>query len=537
VDALKAAGSVIGGLTILAALLFLGGVFILGAEMVSEKALPFFETATVLAIVFCAIILLPLSIFRATRIVSVWGFFIASYLFGVYTWMVSFLVTFSLWGAGGVIVGLSLAGVGIFPLAIIASATHALWSTAGDIIFAITITYGARLFSFYLATTFDRSEAKGSTIRRSLGWVAALIIVGVLFTITHNIIALVVNQTDSGYLNIAGAPVDKALNVTIDKDVHFTATSGWTIYLNGIIDADAAKRFEDYVTNNHVPPTSLVIIDSSGGNLMQGIELGKSIRAHDFLTDVGRQNSSPPKPFDYTTGECYSACTLAYVGGHFRFLKDGSRFGIHRFSSPDPTQGNEDIAQITSATIVDYLKSMDIDTDFFSLSTQASPEDILEPTLSVLQKLRVVNGGFDEPKWTVESYNGSVYLKGERNTVYGINKFILACGDRSKVILYVIADPQGHDKEMFSFHAHSLVIDDQYLAHLHPITEEILNGWYNVRYVLTNEQIKIIRRAKTVGVVFQSSYGAPIFLGFNRMPFAEGAEKLDGLLKLCGVKH
>jgi len=148
---------VIGGLAILAALVFVGGVFILGAEAVSEKALPFFGIATVLAIVFCLVIFLPLSIFRATRIVPIWGFFIASYVFGVYTWMFSFLVTFSLWGVGGVFVGLCLAGIGIFPLAIIAAALHALWSTVGNLAFGIVITCGTRIFSFYLATTLDRA--------------------------------------------------------------------------------------------------------------------------------------------------------------------------------------------------------------------------------------------------------------------------------------------------------------------------------------------------------------------------------------------
>ncbi len=147
----------IGGLAILAALVFVGGVFILGAEAVSEKALPFFGIATVLAIVFCLVIFLPLSIFRATRIVPIWGIFIASYVFGVYTWMFSFLVTFSLWGVGGVFVGLCLAGIGIFPLAIIAAALHALWSTVGNLAFGIVITCGTRIFSFYLATTLDRA--------------------------------------------------------------------------------------------------------------------------------------------------------------------------------------------------------------------------------------------------------------------------------------------------------------------------------------------------------------------------------------------
>jgi hypothetical protein len=540
-EALKAAGSVIGGLAIFAALTFIGVVFIIGADTVSDKALPLFTMATVLATVFCVIILLPLSIFRATRIVSVWGFFIASYVFVVYTWMLSFLVTYSLWGAGGVFVGLCLVGIGILPLAIIAAAIHALWLTVADLLLCIVITYGTRMFAIYLAATLERAEAKEATRPFSFVKFAStsfviLLIVGVILTAAHKIMSFQASQDDDDHLSIAGASADKELNVTIDKDVHFTTESGWTIYLGGIIDVRAARRFEDFVTNNHVPPSALVVIDSPGGDLMQGLELGKSIRAHDFLTDVGRPNANPPLPFDYTAGECYSACTLAYIGGHFGFLKEGSRFGVHRFASLNPAQGDEDAAQITSATIVEYLKSMNIDTDFFSLSTQASPEEIFEPSLSVLQKLQVVNGGFEEPKWTIESNNGAIYLKGERDTIFGFNKFIVEYEERAKTSLLIIVDPQCHDKEIMLLRAHSLVIDDRDVVRVSQKSKEIVNGWFNVTYTLTNEQVQMIRRAKTVGVVFQSSYGAPIFLGFNNMPFADAAQKLDGILKLSGVQ-
>jgi hypothetical protein len=158
VETLKAAGYVIGGMAIFAGLAFLSAVFILGAETVSEKALPFSDIATVLALVVCVAILLPLSAFRATRIVSVWGFLIASFVFGLDIWMYSFIITFSLWGPGGVIIGLCLVGIGIVPLALIAATTHLLWPTVGNIVFGISATYGARIFSFYLADTLDRAQ-------------------------------------------------------------------------------------------------------------------------------------------------------------------------------------------------------------------------------------------------------------------------------------------------------------------------------------------------------------------------------------------
>jgi hypothetical protein len=58
---------------------------------------------------------------------------------------------------------------------------------------------------------------------------------------------------------------------------------------------------------------------------------------------------------------------------------------------------------------------------------------------------------------------------------------------------------------------------------------------FNADYVLTAEQLNAIRNAKSVGVIVQGGYGAPAFLGFNNMPFDEGAQKLTGLLNICGI--
>ena len=49
-----------------------------------------------------------------------------------------------------------------------------------------------------------------------------------------------------------------------------------------------------------------------------------------------------------------------------------------------------------------------------------------------------------EAKMDNESNGGVVYLKGERDTVYGINKYILMC-NTSKMILHVVFDPQRRD--------------------------------------------------------------------------------------------
>jgi len=323
--------------------------------------------------------------------------------------------------------------------------------------------------------------------------------------------------------------------VGVKEDPAYEAILGdaWTLYLDDEIDAYAAKRLEGFIISNRVPRRSWVILNSPGGSLFGGIELGKIIRKYDLRTDVGKQKTAQPRPLEYNIGGCYSACTLAYVGGTFRYLKSGSHFGIHRFAFAVPEKRETDLAQMASASIVAYLRSMDIDSELFTLSTEAGPSEIYEPSIDILEKLNVVNSGVTKPKWTMESKGGVIYLKGERYTVYGINKYILMC-NTSKMILHVIFDPQRRNSWVLSAQAHSLVIDDHETP-ISPVMKFITNGWFNAEYVLSPEQVISIRRAKTLGLIVQAAYGAPVFLGFNRLPFGDGAVKLDGLMNSCGI--
>ncbi len=207
-----------------------------------------------------------------------------------------------------------------------------------------------------------------------------------------------------------------------------------TLYLDGTIDPDAGKRLEDYVIANGVPRESWAILNSPGGSLYGGMELGKVIRKYGLRTDVGQPKNEPPQILSYEAGGCYSACTLAYTGGEFRYLTSGSHFGIHRFAFTQTQKNESDVAQIASASIVEYIRSMKVDPDLFSLSTTASPTEIYEPPIADLKRLNVVNSGFTEPVWTMESNNGVVYLKGQRDTVYGINKFLLICEKPPKIV-------------------------------------------------------------------------------------------------------
>lgn len=307
--------------------------------------------------------------------------------------------------------------------------------------------------------------------------------------------------------------------------------SAWHMYLDGPIDANAAKRLEAYIERNRVPTMSHVVLNSPGGNLVGGMLLGRVIRKHGLNTSVGKRKPAAKEAWESSPGVCFSACALAYVGGKFRYLSSSSRYGVHRFYFSKNEAADADLAQVVSAAIVNYLREMGIDTDLFELSTRAGKNEIFEPSKIDLEQLKVVNNGFPEPTWTVESVQGQLYLKGERETSFGMNKFISFCADK-RLVLYAIIDPQGRDDEVMAMQAHTLVIDDNYFK-VSPSDKRIHNRWLHIYLTLSPEQVRLLRNASKVGVIAQWAYGAPVFLGFQSMPFTQGREKFIGLANAC----
>ena len=57
-----------------------------------------------------------------------------------------------------VFIGLFLAGIGVVPIAIIATAIEGEWTVVGELIFLILLTYGSRYFGFKLAERADELE-------------------------------------------------------------------------------------------------------------------------------------------------------------------------------------------------------------------------------------------------------------------------------------------------------------------------------------------------------------------------------------------
>ncbi len=134
----------------------LAGAFLLGATWLSLKAIPWLYLASYLAFGFTLFVLLPLALFRRTRAFAGSGLIIASYIFGLNLWCFSFILTLALWGVIAVIIGLVIAGVGIVPVALLATGFSAEWTRFIDIIILLVLTFGCRFVGFYIGEKAQR---------------------------------------------------------------------------------------------------------------------------------------------------------------------------------------------------------------------------------------------------------------------------------------------------------------------------------------------------------------------------------------------
>jgi hypothetical protein len=157
-DTLKSIGSFILGICILVGVGFLAVMFLTGGVWLGERVYPWLIVITAIALFVTILVLLPLSIFRHTRAFAGGGIYIASFVFGLTLWVWSLLTSYTLWGIGGVVVGLLFAGVGIVPIAILANLFHGLWSMVGELLLVTAITFGTRFFGIYLMTKAEAPD-------------------------------------------------------------------------------------------------------------------------------------------------------------------------------------------------------------------------------------------------------------------------------------------------------------------------------------------------------------------------------------------
>ncbi|MGY4397709.1 hypothetical protein ACVWZA_002906 [Sphingomonas sp. UYAg733] len=182
------------------------------------------------------------------------------------------------------------------------------------------------------------------------------------------------------------------------------ATLGETVPIlaSGVIVKDTVADLRAFVRARGIK-SATIYLNSDGGLMEGGMELGRAIRELRFNTDVGQPGEE---------AFCASACTSAYAGGVSRFLtKRSGLLGIHQFSSnAKPTRETVLRAQVVSAKKVDFLTEMGVDARLFSLASMTDADDIAWLSPETALSLGLANNGAQPATATIGTLKMRPYL-------------------------------------------------------------------------------------------------------------------------------
>ena len=160
----KSFGCFIIGLAVLFGVVSLGLMLLKGGVWLSARVLPGLFAFIWFVLAVDLIALLPLGLFKKTKGLSGAGLVLSSYIYGLTLWIWALVLTYSIWGGLAVIIGLFIVGVGVVPIAMLATALTAEWASFGQLLLLIALTFSTRtigkLFARQAATR-AYEEAQG----------------------------------------------------------------------------------------------------------------------------------------------------------------------------------------------------------------------------------------------------------------------------------------------------------------------------------------------------------------------------------------
>lgn len=270
------------------------------------------------------------------------------------------------------------------------------------------------------------------------------------------------------------------------------AFSGTTlVYLDGRIDADAPDRLAKAL--DRVDGKVAIWLNSPGGNLFAGMQLGRVIRKHAASTHI----------IDYRTllpGECYSACSLAFLGGVFRFNDNGARYGVHRASlQGGPTPGDRDLGPDLSAAIKGYIREMEVDARLFDLWVKAGPDEMYVLSQRQASELGVVNNGRKPPEWSVAAFPGGTLLQGQQTTADGTGMVYFSC-DKKQTVFGSVYEGAGSSEAITARGwSHWLTIDGHDEIPLEALGVSSKDGFARSTFILPPNLVRLAMSAKQIG--------------------------------------
>lgn len=319
---------------------------------------------------------------------------------------------------------------------------------------------------------------------------------------------------------------------------------GQDIHLIGKIRPGDDEKFHRFLVSNKVPSRADVYIDSPGGDVDAALGIGRAIREYRLSTHIGRYVLEGP-PTDITTasrkrypGICMSAATLIYIGGKLRHFGPASRFGVHQFWIQNQSSENIGQAQVMSAKIAEYISEMGISPAFLGRSSTVPHDELHEIDEQMLRQLGVVTGGETEARWSIHATSGVMYVRGERDSLYGRHKVLLTYTNTGGFTFHAIVEAMNREDELMQLGLVEITMDREEIRI--NISERCLRFVHDmdVHIVakISTEEAMMLASSESFGVQVRFFHDSPVFLGISEISTEGGADILQTFVTtLCGA--
>jgi hypothetical protein len=222
---------------------------------------------------------------------------------------------------------------------------------------------------------------------------------------------------------------------------------------SGWIEANSGKKFQEL--SSSLAPGIIVLLNSTGGDLLGGIELGQAIRAKQFKTRIGVAKAIPQKnrryefsDMTFEPGLCYSACALAFMGGTQRTFDAQSTLGMHPLKArvnqmnhaPSARSAQERLKQVADA-LGRYTEEMGIDRRVIDY-LMVGGEDLKKISVNAARQLNLDNSQQSRYPWRIQATdNGQLITlvteKQSKNKVTMTLALSKKSGTQFELIIYV----------------------------------------------------------------------------------------------------
>ena len=247
------------------------------------------------------------------------------------------------------------------------------------------------------------------------------------------------------------------------------------MHIEGDIVEGDAERIRQLISSSVTAKQRGIFFafDSPGGNLMEGVRIGRAIAERPEYTTSLVGTPDNPRAI------CASACIFAFLGAVTREKGPSGQIGLHQFSLPgNSLSGDEAIglSQQISAILTTYLTQRGASVEIFNRMVLTPPGEINWVSDTTLADLGILGGKAIRQDSEFINNGGQVALKMGFISTSGEQTLVLGCNNPG---VYVVASILALD-DYGSFSDVALILDDM---RVQPAHIEVI-GFENRRVVL-----------------------------------------------------